>query len=102
MVRVFLAFVRSTLDYCGAGWQPWLAPSSLGILVRAQNRALRIVTGQCRTTPVEALALEAGVPQYPTVRRRLCVTVYEKALRLPAGHPRRVAVEAWKELCLIG
>ena len=93
LARVFVAFVRSVLDYCGAGWQPWLAPSSLDVLTRAQNRALRLVTGQCRTTPVEALALEAGVPQYPTVARRLCVTSFEKALRLSAGHPRRVAAE---------
>ena len=93
LVPVFLAFVRSVLDYCGAGWQPWLAPSSLDILTRAQNRALRIITGQCRTTPVEALALEAGVPQYPTVARRLCIGAYEKALRLPEGHPRRIAAE---------
>ena len=93
LVPVFQAFVRSVLDYCGAGWQPWLAPSSLNILTRAQNRALRIVTGQCRTTPVEALALEAGVPHYPTVARRLCVAAFEKALRLPAGHPRRIAAE---------
>ena len=73
----FLAFVRSVLDNCGAGWQPWLAPSSMDVLVRALNRALRIVTDQCRTTPVEALALEAGVPQYPTVARRLCGCVRE-------------------------
>ena len=93
LLPVFLAFVRSVLDYCAAGWQPWLARSSFEILTRAQNRALRLVTGQCRTTPTEALALEAGVPQYPTVARTLWLRAYEKALRLPLGHPRRVAAE---------
>ncbi|MEL7521032.1 MAG: reverse transcriptase family protein, partial [Cyanobacteria bacterium J06553_1] len=94
LVPVFLAYIRSVLDYCAAGWQPWLARSSMGVLERAQNRALRIVTGQCRTTPVEALALEAGVPQYTTVARRKWVAAWEKALRLPAGHPRRLAAES--------
>ena len=91
LVRVFLYFVRPLLDYCAAGWQPWLADSNLAVLERAQNRALRWVTGQCRTTPVEALTLEAGVPQYRTVSRRLCVLAYERAMRLPDDHPRRVA-----------
>ena len=94
LVRVFLCFIRPLMDYCAAGWQPWLAASNLAVLERAQNRALRWVTGQCRTTPVEALALEAGVPQYRTVARRLCVVAYEKAMRLPAEHPRRVAASS--------
>ena len=94
LVRVFLSFIRPLLDYCAAGWQPWLAASNLAVLERAQNRALRWVTGQCRTTPVEALTLEAGVPQYRTVSRRLCVVAYERAMRLPADHPRRIAASS--------
>lgn len=72
LVSVFLVFMRSVLDYYGAGWQPWLAPSSLDVLTRAQNQALRMVTGQC-PTPVEA-----GVPQYPMVARRWCIGGYKK------------------------
>ena len=91
LVRVFLGFIRPLLDYCAAGWQPWLAASNFAVLERAQNRALRWVTGQCRTTPTEALTLEASVPQYRTVSRRLCVVAYERAMRLPRDHPRRIA-----------
>ena len=94
LVRVFLCFIRPLLDYCAAGWQPWLAASNFAVLERAQNRALRWVTGQCKTTPVEALTLEAGVPQYRTVSRRLCVVAYERAMRLPTDHPRRVAASS--------
>ena len=93
LVRTFLAFVRSIIDYCAAGWQPWLTRSGMDVLTRAQNRALRIVTGQCRTTPVDALTLEAGIPQYRTTAHRLWLGAAEKAWRLPAGHPRRLAVE---------
>ncbi len=35
-------------------WQPWLAPTRLDQLERCQNRALRIITGQLKTTPLEA------------------------------------------------
>ena len=91
LVRVYKTFIRPVLDYCGCGWQPWLAPSNLAILTRAQNKALRWITGQCRTTPVEALTLEAGLPQYGTVVRRNCVLGLERALRLPTDNPRWVA-----------
>ena len=91
LVRVYKTFIRPVLDYCGCGWQPWLAPSNLAILTRAQNKALRWITGQCRTTPVEALTLEAGLPQYGTVVRRNCVLGLEQALRLPTDNPRWVA-----------
>ena len=91
LVQVFLCYIRPLLDFCAAGWQPWLAASNFAVLERAQNRALRWVTGQCRTTPTEALTLEAGLPQYRTVSRRLGVVAYERALRLPRDHPRRIA-----------
>ncbi len=34
--------------------------------VRWQNGALRIITGQLKTTPLEALRIEAGVPSIAT------------------------------------
>ncbi len=37
----------------------WLAPTRLDHLERCQNRALRIITGQLKTTPIEALRIEA-------------------------------------------
>jgi ribonuclease HI len=89
--QIYLSIVRSGLDFAAAAWQPFLAPSSLARLETAQNRGLRAITGQLRTTPVEALRLEAGVCSYATTSRRLVTTAYEKALRLPANHPRRVA-----------
>jgi ribonuclease HI len=88
---VFMALVRGTLDYCGAGWQPWVAQSGIDELERAQNRALRIVSGQLRTTPVEAIRAEVGVPRYADVVDYLAAVAWEKARRLPAEHPRAIA-----------
>ena len=50
------------------------------------------MTGQAKTTPVEALRAEAGVYSYKTVSNRLCVRAHEKAVRLPADHPKNLAV----------
>ena len=62
-------------------------------LERLQNRALRTITGQLQSTPLEALHLEAGVQSYRTVSKRLVARSMEKALRCPADHPRRITAE---------
>ena len=79
------------MDYCGAGWQPWLSDSSISVLERTQNKALRIVTGQLRSSPVEALRLESSIPSYETHMRRNILKSHEKAKRLPEDHPRHIA-----------
>ena len=87
--QVYAAFIRPVMDYCAAAWQPWLADTNLGLLERAQNRALRSITGQLNTTPLEALRLEAGVCSYSTWANRKCVLAYERSVRLPPSNPRR-------------
>ena len=57
-----------------------------------QNKALRIMTGQAKTTLMEALRAEAGVWSYKTVCNRLYVRAAEKAIRLPADHPKILAL----------
>jgi ribonuclease HI len=61
-------------------------------LERAQNKALRIVTGQYSSTPVEALRLESGISSYKTHSKRLACIAAEKADRLPPDHPRNAAL----------
>ena len=93
--RVFQATVGSVLNYCGAAWQPWLAASNVDKLDACQNRALRLVTGQLRTTPLEALRAEADVPSMRTKIRMNAANAWEKTLRLPASNPRsRLATDA--------
>jgi ribonuclease HI len=87
--KLFITCVRSGMDYAGAAWQPWLSETAMGRLERAQNKALRLVTGQLKSTPVEALRLEAMVPSYATLSKRNSCIAYEKSLRLPDNNPRR-------------
>ena len=59
----------------------------------AQNKALRIITGQFKDSPLDSLRREAGVPSYYTHMDRNILKSREKALRFPADHPRRIARE---------
>ena len=93
LTQLFYAYVRSQLDYAGPGWQPWLSETNRNILERAQNKALRCITGQLRSSPVEALRYGANVPSYETHMKRACLKSTELARRLPSSHPRRIALE---------
>ena len=87
--RVYRAIPLSIANYCGAGWQPWLAKSTVAMLDRAQNRCLRAITGLLSTAPVESLRLEAGIPGFSTSIRRNAAIALEKSLRLCASNPRQ-------------
>ena len=91
--KIFLATQRSVLDYAAPAWQSWLAKTQLERLDRAQNQALRRITGQTASCSLEALRLESGVQSYTTTSKRLVAASGEKAYRLPPQHPRRIALE---------
>ena len=93
LLKVYNTHIRSILDYAAPAWQPWLSETNKRELEVLQNKALRLVTGQYRSTPLEALRTEAGVPSYSTQSKRLILTAKEKALRAPADHPSRLATE---------
>ena len=91
MKRVYTSNQRSVMDYAAAAWQPYLSATQAKQLDTAQNKALRIITGQYASTPTEALRLEAGVESYATRSKKLCMIASEKAKRLAEDHPRRIA-----------
>ena len=93
LTQLFYAYIRSKLDFAGPGWQPWLSDTNLKVLDSTQNHALRAITGQLRSTPYEALRYETQISGYATHMKRNCLKSMEKAKRLPAGHPRRLALE---------
>ena len=93
LLKVYNTHIRSILDYSASAWQPWISDTNRKALDTLQNKALRLITGQYRSTPLEALRLEAGVQSYTTQSKRLLLTASEKALRSPQDHPRRLAVE---------
>jgi ribonuclease HI len=90
--KVFLAHIRSVLDFAGCAWQPWLSKTNICKLERAQNKALRLITGQAKSSPVEALRAEADVSSFTSNIRANCMRSMEKAHRLPEDHPRKLAI----------
>ncbi|PAA62320.1 hypothetical protein BOX15_Mlig029675g1 [Macrostomum lignano] len=91
LLRIYRAMQLSIINFAAPAWHPWLSESAFQQLERAQNAALRIVTGQHRTTPVEALRLEAGICSVRTGSNVICLTAFERAQRLPDSHPCRIA-----------
>ena len=94
LMKIYQTFVKNRLDYAAAAWQPWLSDPSIRELDTVQNRALRLITGQMRSSPLDALRYEAGVSSYQTMVDRMCLQSVEKALRLPEDHPR---FETWQQ-----
>ena len=94
LTQLFYAHVRSVVDYSSPGWQPWLSPTNIKLIQSAQNKALRIITGQLKCSPIEALHYETGVELYSTRIKRLTLRSAEKAKRNPENHPSAIALSS--------
>ncbi len=93
-MKVYKVLQLSLLTYAAPAWQPWAAPSRIEQLERCQNKALRVVTGQLKSAPVETLRREAGICSIVTASKPTTALAYEKAHRLPPDHPRRQILAA--------
>ncbi len=67
--------------YGAPAWQIWLAAACLEQLERCQIRAIRVITGQLQTAPVETLRREAGVCSMAILTYQQTAIAYEKAVR---------------------
>jgi ribonuclease HI len=91
--RVYLAATLSSAMWGGAGWLPWLKPTNMEILDRAQNACLRRITGCHADAPLEGLRLEAGIPSVACRAARDTAVALERSLRLQESNPRRQIAE---------
>ncbi len=69
-MKIYKALQLSLLTYAAPAWQPWAAPSRIEQLECFQNKALRVVTVQLKSTPVETLRREAPTQRRPNAQRR--------------------------------
>ena len=92
LMKVYIAHIRSVMDYAAPGWQPWLADTNLNALEVVQNKALRIVSGNVQKSRLSARRKEAVTPSYTTLSKRSILRSVEKADRLPDDHPRKLAL----------
>eukprot|EP00794_Sanderia_malayensis_P016222 gene16222-17856_t len=56
-------------------------------------RALRIITGQLQSIPLETLRTEANVVSYGTESKRSILRAFEKATRAADDHPKQMILE---------
>jgi hypothetical protein len=78
--KVYQTILLSGATYAGGGWLPWLSVTSVDTLDRAQNRNLRVITGQLASTPNEALRVEAGVQSFGCLRDHAAAVALERLL----------------------
>ena len=86
--RIYVAFHRSIFDYAAIAWQPWLAKHNIDKLEIAQNRCIRLITGQAKSSHIESLRLESEISSYESIMKANIMKGREKALRCPPDHPR--------------
>jgi hypothetical protein len=87
--KVYQTSLLSKTTYAGGGWLPWLSASSVEMLNWAQNRNLRIITGQLASTPTDAVRVEAGFQSFGCLRDRAAAAALERLLGFDlATHPR--------------
>ena len=87
-------FIRSKMFYSAAAWMPYLSDSRIDELDRFQNKTMRTMTGQLKSSPIEAVRADCGIQSMRTCVDRACLLSVEKARRMPEGHPRRIALES--------
>jgi ribonuclease HI len=93
--RIYIAHCRSSMDYAAIAYQPFLLRSNNSNahnLDKAQNSCLRTITRQAKTSPLDAIRLESGVPSYFATMNFNCIKGYEKSWHLPSSHPRTKAL----------
>ena len=91
---LFLALIRSKLNYAAPAWQPWLPATNLSCLDCLQNCSLWLITDQFVPVPLEAVRLEVKVQSYHTCTNCLIPKATEKVLGSTNDHPKRVALAA--------
>lgn len=104
---VYLAFIQSAMEYCGAAWMPSTAATNMQKLQVVQNAGARAITGCCKSSPADLLTNEANLIPVNTRCDILCGTAVERAYRLPTDNPvkdtvnkkvkQRLVQTSWRE-----
>ena len=87
-VKHYIATGRTKVEYGASSWLPWISNSTLENLERSQRCAGQAITGQLRTTPVEAILAEANLPSIKTREIQLSTIAVEKSLRITRTNQR--------------
>jgi ribonuclease HI len=84
---VYLAYIRSVADYCGACYLPAASESTVRRLEVLQRQAARVITGCVASTPVGALEREANLMPLRLRGAQLAGCAYVRAVTKPVDEP---------------
>ena len=72
---------------------PWIPRTRMDELERVQLEAGRLISGAVRSSPREAVLLEADLSPLCDRARQIAVTAYDRSTRLGEDHPRRIMAQ---------
>ena len=87
MRTAYIAFIRSTLEYCGPVWFPCLSPSQIERLEIIQRKGLRIALGVKRCSSNNDVLLESNLLPVQSRLRITTAMQAEKYRRYPPDDP---------------
>ncbi|GFR66859.1 reverse transcriptase (RNA-dependent DNA polymerase) [Elysia marginata] len=90
---VYLAYIKSAIDYASNAWYPCLAKDRRQKLETVQNAAARTITGCTKNTNTKLLLNEAKLLPLEVESTISQSAAYERSLRLPETDPSRDTAE---------
>ncbi|GFS02406.1 ribonuclease H [Elysia marginata] len=90
---VYLAYIKSAIDYASNAWYPCLAKDSRQKLETVQNAAARTITGCTKNTNTKLLLNEAKLLPLEVESTISQSAAYKRSLRLPETDPSRKTAE---------
>ena len=84
---VYLTYISSAIEYCGAAYLPATPKTILNKLQVIQNTAARIITGCCRDSPTDLLNVEAELKPITVKSQISAACAYDRSMRLPEDNP---------------
>ena len=88
-----MATERSVTEYASAAWTPWLSKTSQEKLEKAQLHAARTIIGLVKSTPREAVLIEANLRPLKERHDIIAITTLDRWLHLEQGDARRETAE---------
>ena len=84
---IYLTYIRSCIDYCGAAWLPALSATNVNKLESIQNCAARVISGCTRGSYGNAVLHEADLLPISEKATEHAAIAVEKYKRLPDSNP---------------
>ena len=92
LINFYTVYIRPKITY-GITAIASTSTTTLGILEKIQNTALRISLGARNTSPIVSLQAEANVPPLSLHIKEICSKYYYKLRTLPEDHPTSAVLE---------